>query len=249
MDMPFKGYFIRMWQNYFNNAELPITFYYTNEEGHADLAKPGTVPGCVMGALVKVQRGQSLAFNGDSVGCGGGKTYLGFSNDLGADAELFLSYGIPGKMEGERLKKSPEIVREYMDKNDPAVKAPGKYIVFKRWDMLEATDDPDVVIFYAVPDVLSGLFMLASFDESEQNTVITPWGSGCLSIVYHPFREIKNAHPRAIIGAFDSSVRSFFPKDVLTFSVPMSKFTHMVDNMEESFLITKSWKTVQKRII
>jgi len=30
--------------------------------------------------------------------------------------------------------------------------------------------------------------------------------------------------------------------------VPMSKFKRMVGNMEESFLTTNSWKTVQKRI-
>jgi hypothetical protein len=28
----------------------------------------------------------------------------------------------------------------------------------------------------------------------------------------------------------------------------MNKFTRMVDNMEESFLITGSWKKIQKRI-
>jgi hypothetical protein len=47
---------------------------------------------------------------------------------------------------------------------------------------------------------------------------------------------------------FDVSARPFVPKDVLTFAAPMSKFTRMVANMEESFLITPSWAKVQKRI-
>jgi hypothetical protein len=34
----------------------------------------------------------------------------------------------------------------------------------------------------------------------------------------------------------------------LSFAVPMNKFTAMVGNIDESFLITKSWKAVRKRI-
>jgi hypothetical protein len=47
---------------------------------------------------------------------------------------------------------------------------------------------------------------------------------------------------------FDVSARPFVPRDALTFSAPMNKFVRMIDNMEESFLITNSWKKVQKRI-
>jgi hypothetical protein len=34
----------------------------------------------------------------------------------------------------------------------------------------------------------------------------------------------------------------------LSFSVVMSKFVTMVENAEESFLITSSWHKIQKRI-
>jgi hypothetical protein len=47
---------------------------------------------------------------------------------------------------------------------------------------------------------------------------------------------------------FDVSARPFVPGDVLTFSAPMNKFSRMVENMEESFLVTDSWKKVQERI-
>ena len=36
--------------------------------------------------------------------------------------------------------------------------------------------------------------------------------------------------------------------EVLTFAIPWVKFVSMVDNMEESFLITKSWDAVHARI-
>ena len=248
MNKAFKEKFLKLWKKYFNNAALPFTFYYTDKPVNAEIVKSGSVPDCVIGALVKVQKGQSLALDVDAVGCAGGKRYLGFAEELMPDFEYFLSCGIPGEMEGERYKKSPEMVKEYMQKHAPLTKAPAKYIVFKRWDKLNESDSPEVVIFYAEPDVLAGLFTLASFDEAEQNMVIAPFGSGCGSIVQYPFMEVKSAHPRAVIGMFDVSARPFVAKNELAFSVPMSKFERMVDDMEESFLITPSWAKVQKRI-
>lgn len=47
---------------------------------------------------------------------------------------------------------------------------------------------------------------------------------------------------------FDPSARPCVPGDVLTFSVPMKRFVNMIGYMEESFLITDTWKTVKKRI-
>jgi len=248
MDAAFKNKFLTLWKKFFNDAELPITFYYTDEESHAEAVKPGSVPRCIIGALVKIRSGQSLAFDMDAVGCAGGKRYLGFADSLMPDFEYFLSCGIPGKMEGERYKKSPEMVKEYMKKHAPAMKAPGRFIVFKRWDLLDEDDHPEVIIFYARPDVLSGLFTLASFDETEQNMVIAPFGSGCSTIVQYPYMEIKSQHPRAVIGMFDVSARPFVPQNMLTLSTPMAKFARMVNNMEESFLITPSWAKLKKRI-
>ena len=248
MNTAFKNKFLRLWKKYFNEAPLPITFYYTNKLVKMEPVKAGSGPRCIMGSMVKVQKGQSMAFDVDSVGCPGGKRYLGFADNLMPDFEYFLSCGIPGKMEGERYKKTPEMVKEYMSQHAPATKAPAKYIVFKRWDNLDAKDTPEVVVFFAKPDVLAGLFTLASFDEAAQNMVMAPFGSGCASIVQYPYLEVKSTKPKAIIGMFDISARPFVPKDVLTFAAPMSKFQRMVDNMEESFLITPSWAKVQKRI-
>lgn len=247
MDIVFKEKFLALWKKYFNEAEPPITFFYTDDETRADIVKPGSVPRCIIGALNKIRRGHSLAFDVNAVGCAGGKKYLGFAEGLMPNFEYFLSCGIPGKMEGERYKKSPEMVKEFL-RQMPSLKAPAKYIVFKRWDKLEAKDNPEIVIFFAEPDVLAGLFTLASYDEEEQNMVIAPFGSGCSSIVQHPLLEAKSPRPRAVIGMFDVSARPFVPKNLLTFAAPMSKFVRMVNNMEESFLITPSWEKVQKRI-
>lgn len=247
MDLELKENIIKLWKKYFNNAELPITFYYTDEEGQAEIAKPGSIPRCIIGALSNVRKGKSYSFDAGSIGCFGGKRYLGFAEKIRPNFEYFLSCGIPGELEGERYKKSPDIVKELI-KKQPVFKAPARYIVFKRWDMLEASDKPEVVIFFARPDVLSGLFTLAGFDVSNPNGVIAPFSSGCAAIVQNPYLEKDSTEPRGIIGMFDVSARPYVRADELTFAAPMNKFETMIGNMEESFLITESWKMVQKRM-
>jgi uncharacterized protein (DUF169 family) len=246
MEAELKRRFIELWHEHFSDAELPIGFYYTGEAGRAEPAQPQGQP-CVICRLAQVRAGTSLAFDVDAVGCSGGKRYLGFAPGLRPGFEYFLSCGIPGEMEGERYKKSPELVQELL-KRMPHFDAPARYIVFKRWDQMDADDEPSVVVFFAPPDVLSGLFTLAGFDDPEPQAVIAPFGSGCASIVYYPYQELQSPHPRAVLGMFDVSARPCVPSNVLTLAIPWPRFVRMVDNMAESFLITGSWRKVQARI-
>jgi len=239
--------FTSQWKKYFDGAELPICFYYTDEQGRAETALHSGGHTCIIADLNRVRRGRPLCFNGDAIGCFGGKRYLGFAQKIVPNFEYFLSFGIPGKLEGERYKKSPELVHRVMEFQH-TFKAPGRYIIFKRWDQLDESDEPQVVIFIARPDVLAGLFTLANFDQEEPDGVIAPFGSGCSSIVYHPYFQIESSRPRAVMGMFDISARPYVAKDEISFAVPMCKFRTMADNMDESFLITGSWKKVQKRI-
>ncbi len=248
MDVKFQQRFIELWERYFPGAELPIGFYYTDEEGRGELVQPPKERQCLICQLAMARRGKPLSFDEDAVGCGGGKRYLGFRTEVTPDFEYFLSCGIPGKLEGERYKKSPALVKEHYLKHHRPFEAPGKYVVFKRWDKMDEGDEPAVVIFFAPADVLSGLFTLANFDEPDLNAVVAPFGSGCASIVYYPYRELQLPHPRAVLGMFDVSARPCVPSGVLTFAVPWPKFVRMVDDIEESFLITGTWNKVQARI-
>ena len=247
MDMDLKKDFLERWKKYFGGAELPITCWYTDSEAVADGVKPPKGHRCFLADLTKVRQGKSLRFDLATVGCFGGKRYLGFTKNVMPDFEYFLSCGIPGALEGERYKKSPELVKEF-EKRSPPFTAPAPYIVFKRWDRLEQSDEPAIVIFLAPPDVLSGLFTLTNFDEADLNGVYCPFCAGCGSIVKYPFIERESSRPRAVLGMFDVSARPFVPGTTLSFALPMNKFISMVGNMDESFLITKSWKAVRKRI-
>ncbi len=247
MDMELKDKFTEKWRYYFRSAELPVIFYYADEVRGAEPVEAPAGHKCIMGELVKVRKGASLYFGAETIGCFGGKRYLGFGGELMPDFEYFLSCGIEGQLEGERYKKTPELVREMMKKT-PRMKAPARFIVFKRWDMLAESDEPEVVIFFAHADVLSGLFTLANFDEVEANAVFAPFSAGCGSIVQYPYLEKDSDRPRAVLGLFDVSARPFVRPEHLTFAVPMCRFAKMIENMDESFLITQSWSKVQSRI-
>ena len=247
MDMQLKEKFLERWKKYFDGTNLPIAFYYSNEPGNLELVKPPSQHQCFIGVLSRVQKGTSLCFNIDSMGCPGGKRYVGFTDEIMPNFEYFLSCGIPGKLEGERYKKTPELVKEVV-KKFPVFKAPAQFIIFKRWDKLEQADHPEVVIFFAPPDVLSGLFTLTNFDEAEQNGIFAPFSAGCGSIVQYPYLEKDSDRPRGVVGMFDVSARPFVPKETLSLALPMKKFQRMIENMDESFLITASWEKVRGRI-
>jgi len=246
MDLDFRNLFLEKWAKYFGDSELPITFFYLDDPGDTALANLPNGHSCIVCELALVRKGKALAWNVQSVSCGGAKRYLGYTDTLRPDFEYFLSTGKPGELEGERYLKSPELVREFIA-NSRCIPAKGRYLIFKRFDQLTPDDEPVAAIFFAKPDVLSGLFTLANFDQGDGNGVIAPFGSGCGTIVSQAWFQQEQENPKAILGMFDASARPCVPKDTLSFSVPMKKFITMVNHMDESFLITDTWQKVKKR--
>lgn len=246
MNTALKMTFMNLWKKHFGNAELPIVFWYTEEEGVADWAEKKKDWSCIICELAKVRNGKSVMYDSKRIMCGGAKRYLGYTDKMRPGFEYFLSCGTI-LIEGERYLRTPDQVKMLMKTQKP-LPVEGKNIVFKRWDNLEETDDPEVVVFFAKPDVLSGLFTLANYDQEEPNGTFTPFGSGCGTMVYYPYLEYLSDRQRAVIGMLDPSARPCVPSDTLSFAVPMKRFEKMIEYMEESFLITDTWKTIRKRI-
>ena len=247
MDARFQAEFQAKWARYFPGVELPVAYFYADEVSEADRRDSRDAEHCVLAALVRVREGHSFIYGKDSPGCRGWARYTGFAQGLRPNFEYFLSCGIPGEMEGERYKKTPELVKDYLAAGPP-FEAPGRFLVFKRWDKLAAADQPFAVLFFVPPDVLSGLFTLANFDRADPHGVITPMGSGCSQIVGHVWREARADAPRCVLGMFDVTARPQVAAHELTFAVPFARFAQMVANMDESFLITGSWERVRARI-
>ncbi len=247
MNEMLKSSFIHRWKKYFADASLPIALFYSNELHKAEPARKFQNHHCMIADFTLVFRGKSLAFNADNIGCGGGLRYCGFADQLRPGFEFFLSYGIEGKMEGERYKKDPETVLELM-KKAPILKAPATWLIAKPFELLEAEDEPEIILFFATPDVLAGLFTLANYDRTDLYGVKTPFCAGCGSIIQYPLLENQNENPDCILGMFDASARPHVQAGQLSFAIPMKRFETLIGYMDESFLITPTWKVMQKRI-
>ena len=267
MDILLRDRFTALWQKYFPGAELPITLEFRKDSSDVQKVPPPEGWLCLICQLNRARGGTPLVFDENSISCPGGLMYSGYSSERSPDFRYFLSYGKPGVLEGERFKQTPEIV-DLWEEKIPEISSAGKNMHFTRWDQLAERDAPEVVIFFARPEVLSGLFTLANFDQSDPNGVICPMGAGCSSIILYPWLEEQKQKekakdeskdkskskdgpedgPKVVLGMFDPSARPCVPLDVLTMAFPMKRFEKAVGYMEESFLTTKEWEWVGKKI-
>jgi uncharacterized protein (DUF169 family) len=227
--------------------ESPFGIYYTNDKPEGVTPKEG-ISGCMMGLLQNARKkGATVYFDKSHFGCPGGAYYMGFFESPRPNIEYFLSCGIPGEMEGERYIKTPERAREYFTRMIPR-RAPATYCVFKPIDQFQKSTEPEVVVFFAPPDILSGLFTLTNYALERTDAVSSPFGSGCGTILTYPLKEAGKEQPHAILGMFDVSARPMVEKDVLTLAMPFSVFQKLLENVSGSFLETESWKKVLGRI-
>jgi len=227
--------------------ESPLGVYYTNEKPEGVSPQPG-VHVCMIGLLKKArQRGKTVYFDKSHWGCPGGGYYMGFLASPMPKIEYFLSCGIPGELNGERYVKTPELARQFFERMKP-MPAPSTYCVFQPVERFQDGERPEIVCFFATPDILSGLFTLTNYALERTDGVYTPFGSGCSSILTHPLKEADREDPRAILGMFDVSARPMVESDILTLSMPWGIFLKLLENVDESFLETESWKKVLRRI-
>jgi hypothetical protein len=248
MDSELRDKFIGLWNDYFEGSDLPITFGIGTATGTTKKAPIPKGWRCLVCDLARIRKGISRTFDQESLSCSGAKFFLGYTSERSPEFRYFLSFGKPGVVEGELYKRTPEIVDE-ASRHQEHIPAEGKCYTFKRWDQLTEDDAPEVVIFFARPEVLSGLFTLANFDQTDPNGgVICPFSSGCGTIIYYPWLEQQKKNPKAVLGMFDPSARPCVMVDILTMAISMKKFVKMIGYMEESFLITETWGNVRKKI-
>jgi hypothetical protein len=239
--------FIDSWKEYFPKVGLPFGLFYSDDDRYASDVRPQEGFGCMIGQFNLVLQGERVAFTAESIGCQGGVRYSGFPVEPNPNLGTFLSCGIPDKVEGLRLKRTPELVEaSFVDYDIPA--APGKYLVATRIDKLQDDEAPEVVAWLAVPDVLAALFHLVGFSRADRHSVISPQSSGCGALISHPLAERGKEEPRAVIGMFDISARPYVKRGVLSFAVPVELFQTMADDMGESFLVTADWEKVKGRL-
>ena len=219
-----------------SNVPLPLLFGYSDQP-IADTEKIG---GCFFKRLQQARDGQPVSLSADVIGCGGGKLYTGFS-DMPERVPGFVSLK-------EKYKKTPEMVVDYV--NGLGMKRAEKpYLNFIRIDKAESFEGTEGVLFYATPDMLSGLCGWAFFDNNETDAVVSQFGSGCSSVVSMTVVENDRQGYRCFIGLFDPSVRPYVGTNELSFTIPMSRFKSMMETMKECFLFdSHAWKKVKARL-
>lgn len=247
MDILLRDRFTESWEKYFPGSDLPVSIEFKDNADDGELVETPRGWRCIICQIAKARSGDSIVFTEKSITCGGGLRYSGYSDSIHLNFRYFLSYGKKGIVDGERYKQTPEIVDDW-EKQIPKYPPHKKYLHIKRWDKLKENDNPEVIVFFARPEVMSGLFTLANYDQSSPFGVICPMGSGCSSILLYPWLEQQKDDPKVVLGMFDPSARKCVPNDIFTMAFPMKRFETVIGFMDESFLITPQWKTVLKKI-
>jgi uncharacterized protein (DUF169 family) len=248
--------------------EAPLGIQYTDEPPAQSLSpKPGDLPtrekeaqnridwqatfqnfSCIMGHVWRARNKQQPAvFDAERFGCPGAAFWLGFMKPQTEAIIHYVSSGIEGQMEGEFYCESPDEMRRIFQEIDPPP-APRQYCVVQPLDQFKATEPPEVVTFFARPETLTGLHQLAAFVTNDPLVVASPWGAACTGLVTWPFKFLARGETRAVLGGWDPSARKFFKTDELTFTVPLNLFTAMLERFEDSFLMTKTWDNVLKKV-
>jgi uncharacterized protein (DUF169 family) len=248
--------------------EEPLGFFYTErppQEGNSP--RPARLPSaaeeargevdfgqlfagfsCVMGHVWRTRRQRRAAwFDREHFGCLGGAFYLGFLKPQLEIIARYVSTGIPGVLPGERYLPSPEVCRHFFETIDPPA-ATGRYAVFQPLSRFGPDEEPEVVIFFARPEVLTGLHMLATFVTGDFQVVQSPFGADCSQVVTWPRKFLAEGRLTAVLGGFDPSARRYHAPDELSFAMPWELFRRLAAHWRESFLTGETWERVRHKI-
>lgn len=229
--------FITNYQEAFGiQAELPIAFWYSDQIE----APTEKVNGCLFKCMRLVRDGKVISLSNETITCGGGKFYTGFTE---------MPERVPGFVSlKEKYKKTPEMVLDFIQEIQ-VPQADKTYLHFARIDQISSFDQVEGIMFLATPDMLSGLATWAYFDNNAYDAVFSPFGSGCSSVVTQAILENRKQGKRTFLGFFDPSVRPYFEENILSFTIPMSRFKEMYHTMRNSCLFdTHAWGKIKERL-
>lgn len=204
--------------------------------------------GCVIAMLAAAAKGKVAAFSAETATCVGGRAGLGFEKYPLGWIEYFLSCGSETVERCEHYKKTPEQARNFIvnvpnaliDKLPPRK----KYLLLKPLEDVAENELPDVIIFLANANQISGLTTLANYDSATNDGVKILFGAGCAQSVLYPMAD-KNF---CYVGLTDPSARRFIDKNLLSFAMSYEKFLHLENVAEESFLPHDAWEKILGRI-
>lgn len=88
----------------------------------------------------------------------------------------------------------------------PFTDVPYEYVVFKPLsDVDMEKEEPKIIVFYANPDQLSALVVLANYGRTGNDNAVIPFAAGCQSCCLLPLNEAAKEQPQAVVGMLDIS--------------------------------------------
>lgn len=229
--------FIGQYTEFFGEAApLPLAVVYSDYP----MGEGKNIPGCMFKQFHRAYNGETVTFDASNLTCGGGKLYVGIG-PTPPKVYNFVSLV-------EKYKDTPETTKGSIDLINPHL-SDKPYLNFIRIDKLETFDGMEGLIFFVSPDILSGLFTWANYDTKDIDAVNSPWGSGCSSTVTSLVNENRSGGKHCFIGMLDVSARPFFRPDILSFSIPASRFVEMSPTLSRCCVAgAPAWLKLKKRI-
>jgi hypothetical protein len=203
-----------------------------------------------MGNVWLARKKKRAAFiSTDEYGCLGGIFYCSMQKPNLRFIEHYVTMGFSGTpIHGERYLPSPEAMQKFLAKVNPR-KAPAKYCIFKPLSLFTGDEEAEFVIFFARPEVLSGLFTQTVFTTGDVDCVAAPFGAGCTNMIAWPLYYQEKGMEKAVIGGMDPSARKYMKTDEMTFTVPWSLYEKMLAALPDSlFNVDGAWKEVRKKV-
>ena len=115
-------------------AELPLVFWYSDtQEGTAE-----KINGCFFKGMKTAREGGIISLNAETIGCGGGKFYTGFT-EMPEHVPTFVSLK-------ERYKQTPQMVIDFIQQIG-VPRTENKYLHFARIDKVESLEEIEGVVF------------------------------------------------------------------------------------------------------
>ncbi len=252
----------------------PVALIWADEKPEGAMQFQEGKWGCIMWQIASAAKGRPAVCDAKTFGCIGGGVGMGFGDcykDFPGSEEgfcHFLSSGIEGWPEGaavakmvkpflrgeaydnfvhgERYVKTPDLVKRFVD-SLPVTQIPKRFVVFKPLtDVDRDRERPQTVVFFADPDELSALVVLANYGWGDGQNMIIPYAAGCQTIGIYPYQEARSERPRAVVGLMDLSARLSIRKQLgdhlMSFATPMTLFDEMEANVAGSFLERPTWQ-------
>jgi len=220
------------------------------EQGQIDMQAVFQNFSCVIGNIWLARKKKGTAFiSTEEYGCPGGSFYCSMMKPNLRFIEHYVTTGFEGTpIHGERYLPSPEAMRKFLETVNPR-EAPAKYCLFKPLSLFTDNEVPEFVIFFARPEVLSGLFTHTTFTTGKVDSIVSPFGAGCTNIVGWPLHYQEKGEEKAVLGGFDPSMRKYVKTDELTFTVSWDLYQKMLKALPESiFSVEGAWQTVSKKV-